>query len=368
MPCTNRQEQQVIISGYLVQLGAKQVKVKDINTPQVSMKECTVAALTVWKDEWTDQEWSGFLKQTTATFRKALGDDGTDEAIPSLWGRSVRAKGKPVADSAAESIQLHCTISQDALDRILARSGFCKVYITPKADTGRSSDAYRIIWLKGDLAHITAQAAKTNSCAGLIRGRQSLGLRYAKTHFQAAWALLCPNQAMPDMNGGHAHAIVAGPRPTYKPNAAVHDNATSSIATDDPWATWRQNHPASQPMPQSRTIQGPIETQFQQQDHRISELEKTIKVIAQNQEDLKSSSNRNFREVAQRDAQTREYVATSMDQIRKDLQTSLTHAMEKQTADLSSNMEDLKKLFRAHAKRPRKEDKEDEEMEDEEED
>eukprot|EP00435_Cladocopium_sp_Y103_P030672 s1579_g7.t1 len=66
MPCTNRQEQQVIISGYLVQLGAKQVKVKDINTPQVSMKECTVAALTVWKDEWNDQEWSGFLKQTTA--------------------------------------------------------------------------------------------------------------------------------------------------------------------------------------------------------------------------------------------------------------------------------------------------------------
>eukprot|EP00435_Cladocopium_sp_Y103_P026139 s341_g6.t1 len=337
MPCTNRQDQQVIISGYLVQLGAKQVKVKEITTQQVSMKECTVAALTVWKDEWNDQEWSGFLKQTAATFRKALGEDGNEEAIPSLWGRSVRAKGKPAADTSAESIQIHCTVSHDALDRILARSGFCKVYITPKADTARSSDAYRIIWLKGDLAHITAQATKTNSCAGLIRGRQSLGLRYAKTHFQAAWTILCPNQTMPDMNGG-TKAYKLSPLPFGCPASAA------------------------------RSIQGPIEIQFQQQEHRITELEKTIKVIAQNQEDLKVlkvSSDRNFREVAQRDVQTREYVATSMDQIRKDLQTSLTHAMEKQTADLSSNMEDLKKLFRAHAKRPRKEDKEDEEMEDE---
>eukprot|EP00435_Cladocopium_sp_Y103_P032528 s1080_g8.t1 len=437
LPCTNRNDQQVIISGYLVQLGEKQVVVKDVTSQQVAMKQCQVAALTVWKDDWNEQEWKGFLKATNSTFRTALGEDGTDDSIPSIWGRSLRAKGKPATDLSAESIQVHCTVSQDAFDRLLTRSGFCKIYITPKAETGRSSDDYKIIWLKGDLAHITAQAAKTVSCAGLIRGRQSLGLRYLKTNFADAWAILCPNQDPPAMNGGtlmyklsplpfgcpssavqewgknhkwdvrpikalgartwlittnceppagimvfngtpviaqfvppraptagYSHAIVAGPKPTYQGKASSSNQAIPGTA-EDPWAQWSANHNAKGPaqpvsMP-ARSVQGPIEAQFQKQDQRISELEKTLKVMKHNQDEFRMSTEKSFHEVAHRDAQTREYVASSMDQIRKDLQTSLTQAMDKQTADLNSNMEDLKKLFRAHAKRPRNDEEEMEE-------
>eukprot|EP00435_Cladocopium_sp_Y103_P033234 s2908_g8.t1 len=351
MPCTNRQDQQVIMSGFLVQLGEKQVVVKEIASQQVDLKQCQVAALTVWRDEWTDQEWKGFLKSTNSTFRQSLGDDGDEEAIPSIWGRSLRAKGKPASDQNAESIQVHCTVSQDASDRLLSRSGFCKVYVTPKAENGRSSEDYKIIWLKGDLAHITAQAAKTTSCAGLIRGIMVFNGTPVIAQFVPPRAPI----------SGSSHAIVAGPKPTHQ-GKMMQPNQSIPGTADDPWAHWSRSHPAKDaPMPQARSVQGPIEQQFQKQDQRISELEKTIKSISQSQEALKDTTEKTFHEVAQRDAQTREYVAQSMDQIRKDLQTSLTQAMDKQSASLNSNMEELKQLFRSQAKRPRKADEDMEE-------
>ena len=42
-----------------------------------------------------------------------------------------------------------------------------------------------------------------------------------------------------------------------------------------------------------------------------------------------------------------------MDQIRRDLQTSLQQATEKQASDLKANMDGLKKLFTSHVKTKR---------------
>ena len=418
MPCRDKAGNQVIISGFLVQLGQKAVQVQEQATAQVDLKKCTIASLTVWKEDWQSAEWTSFLKQTSTTLRQILGEDGTEEVVPTMWGRSLRSKGRAVGESQAESIQLHCTISNEAKERILARSGFSKVFITPKGDNGRSSDEYKVIWLKGDLAHVTAQAAKTQTCAGLIRGKQSLGLRFEKANFQAAWQILCPSQALPSMQGGsecyklsplpfgcpatalqqwgtnnqweikpvkalgartwlistakppppgilvfngtpilaqyvqprvhsgsHPHAIVAGPRP--QPTQPI-GNAASFAATDDPWAMYNKINGKEPQPPAARVNQGPIETEFKQQSQRITELEKTVQAIAKNQEDLKSTTEKSFHDVAQRDMQTREYVAQSMDQIRQDLQLSLQQATEKQATDLRANMEDLKQLFRSH--------------------
>ena len=428
LPCRDKAGNQVIISGYLVQLGAKHVQQQDQKSDQVNLKKCVIAALTIWKDDWQASEWTSLLKQTSSTLRQILGDDGNEESMPTMWGRSLRAKGKACTEGQAESIQIHCTISHDAKDRLLAKSGFSKVFITPKGDNGRSSEDYKVIWLKGDLVHVTAQAAKTQTCAGLIRGKQNFGLRFDKSHFQAAWQILCPNQALPSMQGGsecyklsplpygcpatalrqwganhnweirpvkalgartwlvttdkpppqgilvfngtpiiaqylpprapvghHAHAIVAGPRPQPLQQPTTHATYASATA-EDPWATYRRLNPQdpNQPLqPAPRANQGPIETQFQQQSQRITELEKTIQVIAKSQEDLKATTEKNFHEVAQRDTQTREYVAQSMDQIRRDLQTSLQQATEKQASDLKANMDDLKKLFTSHVKTKR---------------
>ena len=146
-------------------------------------------------------------------------------------------------------------------------------------------------------------------------------------------------------SGSHPHAIVAGPRP--QPTQPI-GNAASFAATDDPWAMYNKINGKEPQPPAARVNQGPIETEFKQQSQRITELEKTVQAIAKNQEDLKSTTEKSFHDVAQRDMQTREYVAQSMDQIRQDLQLSLQQATEKQATDLRANMEDLKQLFRSH--------------------
>lgn len=46
--------------------------------------------------------------------------------------------------------------------------------------------------LEGNHSHATVQAAKTQHCQGLVRGKNNLGLRFYVDHFEAAWKWIFP--------------------------------------------------------------------------------------------------------------------------------------------------------------------------------
>eukprot|EP00438_Fugacium_kawagutii_P016341 Skav208939 [mRNA] locus=scaffold1880:7784:12359:+ [translate_table: standard] len=434
LPCRNHSDQQVILAGTIIQLGSRHVKTIEDVKGQVELKNSTIVACTVWRSDWNPEEWKVLLKNTMQQFRNVLGTEANKDAIINTWGRSLRANGKPADDTNAESIQIHGTFRDDMLEGLLAKSGFNKVYMNPKGSTGRPSDAYCVIWVGGDLAKATSCAAKTQSCLGLVRGKNSLGLRYKTDAYSIAWQTLFPDEAIPEQTGGiHSYKIenlpygcdakiletwakqygwtirglkalgarawlattgqpppngillfngtpvitrflppkarelgavvVAGPRPVKGAG-----KGGANQLQGDPWADYRdsQGMPlstraaiASAPSHASRSVDGPIETKFAQQDSRMKQMEETITKIAHAQETLKNDTAAGFRTIEQRDGATREFVQTSLAQFKTDMEKSVSHVIENQTQKFNDNISDLKKLMMQSIKRSREKGEED---------
>lgn len=427
VPCRNQTGQQVILAGTLVQLGAKKLQVSTKMNHDMTLKNCQTVALTVWKEDWTESDWLLFIKSTGPTFRKFLGAKGSEESIIGIWGRSLRHQNKPADARFASSIQVHCTVPDDALQALLVKSGFCKIYATPKNDIGKFDERWRIIWVPGDLAHVTGIAAKTNACSGLIRGKAGYGLRFAKDHFEAAWRVINPSEVAPvqiggehlfkieplpygctssilqewakkqnwevkpvkaigpktwilaaadhpppgvllfngnpiithfivPKNGPKSKVIVAGPRPklsdtqSSQPSPFVPNPGNAS----DPWAQYFQQKGVA--VGPTRAPDGPIETQFKQQETRLATLEKSLQDMQEAQKQQATETKANFEKAEQRDKETKEYVVQALETTKRDIQQSVETALVKQASTLNNSLDELKALFKMQNKRARSED------------
>ena len=426
LPCRNLEGQQVIIAGKLIQLGAKTMEQHSAKNPQVQLADCQVIALTIWKDDWNETEWQTFLKSTATTIKTVLGEEGGH--IISLWGRSLRFQGKPAKEEAAQSIQIHGTFPKSELPKLLAKSGFCKIFVTPKNAAGRICDQWRVIWIPGDLAHVTTIAAKFPFCCGMIKGKTSLGLRFSQQKFPEAWATINPGIPVPVALGGETvfkiqplpfgctgdtlqqwasqnswtikaikavgsqcwlvasnqdppegvlvfngnpiiirvlppkipsqtNAIVAGPKPRSQfakgpPGAQPNDGFFG-----DPWAEYRAKNIANPIVaPAQRTVAGPIESQFQQQEARISTLEQSLKDLQIDQKKYQEQTIQEFQEAKKRDLDTKQFVTKSIVATKQELTDTVEKAIAKQSTALNASLEELKSMFRSQTKRGREAD------------
>lgn len=203
IPCRDPQQVPVILSGILVQLGEKDIVPAAKQTDVVPLNKSHVVSLTMWKEDWGIEQWNGLLRQTNSTIRDILGDLATYDNIPSIWGRSLRKKGKAVPPADAESIQVHCAVLDAALPLLLSQSGFNSIFATPKSHDHRIDDsAFRVIWVPGTLPHVTSIASGSTSCLGLVKGKKTYGLRFRTEHFADAWDQINPGVPQPDHNGG----------------------------------------------------------------------------------------------------------------------------------------------------------------------
>lgn len=197
LPCSDCKGSPFLLSATLVQFGAKQLKIRPLEDQKIPGGECKVTAVTLWKQDWSTEEWSAAISQTIQFVKEAFSFDLPD-VIVSGWGRSLR-KGRQIAtNSEATSIQIHCSIRADQFNSFLAKSGFNRIWTTPKKQDGRISDDYRILWIPGELQHVTAVAAGLSGCAGLVRGKSSLGLRFSLASFDAAFKHVHPSDPVPD--------------------------------------------------------------------------------------------------------------------------------------------------------------------------
>lgn len=202
IPCRDAADRQVIMSGSLLQLGERHVQPSQPKDKQVSLQQCQVVALTVWKQDWSPDAWSDLLKSTYTSFRRHVQAGAQHDVILSAWGRSLRHNNKPATDSTATSIQIHVTIRKTALTEVLSQSGFNFIWANPKDDQGKPDSTWKIIWIQGDIAHATAKAAQVDTCCGLVRGRASLGLRFRAADHDDAWDVIHPGLTKPADTGG----------------------------------------------------------------------------------------------------------------------------------------------------------------------
>eukprot|EP00438_Fugacium_kawagutii_P005145 Skav207839 [mRNA] locus=scaffold3025:79789:83796:+ [translate_table: standard] len=198
LPCVDRNGRAVIIAATLCHLGER--KIQPVSTAQhVDQPDCATLALTVWRDEWNEADWTKALDKTFPFFKGLLAHNGLDSFVESMWGRSIRGDQKQTNTKMhAISVQIHASVKVAHLSEILKASGFCKLYATPKSAEGRLDASWRVIWVEGDRAHLHSLATQTVGCAGLIRNQRTWGLRFSVDHFPDAWKLIHGTKPLPD--------------------------------------------------------------------------------------------------------------------------------------------------------------------------
>ena len=203
-PSYNCDKQMVLITATLVQLGAKTINHKQGDPKQVPSESCSLVAVTMYKEDWPEDEWRAITTNPTAAVRKQLDAEGLSMGIQAIWGKSLRHQRAPATPIQATTVQVHMTVEDSTLERLLSRSGFNRLFLTPKTQVGRLNSDYKVIWIPGDVPKLTSLSTKCQACLGLVRGRQGkgYGLRFHMDKYDAAWAVLMPGMTPPQNNPG----------------------------------------------------------------------------------------------------------------------------------------------------------------------
>ncbi len=196
-PCLNSHGQSVLLSGRFVQFGSKTIQFCKGTHAVVQPENCQLLSITLQRDDWSGEDWNHAVNNPVAFIRKALAVDQHDKSIIAIWGRSLRQGRSPSSPQNASSLQVHCTVASTAVDSILRQSGFNKLYMTPKEPTGKLDAGFKIVWVPGTLAEVTAVSASIRDCLGLICGKQTFGLRFRADKFEAAWEHVFPGTSPP---------------------------------------------------------------------------------------------------------------------------------------------------------------------------
>lgn len=198
VPCKDGSSRDILLAATLVQFGTKHIAIKDLDQHIAQGTECKVVAFTLWKSEWNEEDWHNACSNTIRFIKDIFAKDNLAEAIVASWGRSTR-NGKQVSTiHEATSIQVHSSIQSEKFHQVLAKSGFNRVWSTPKNEHGRLSDEYRVIWFEGDIHRAVSLAASLNGATGLIQGKKSFGLRFTSSAFSTAWKHIHPGQSEPE--------------------------------------------------------------------------------------------------------------------------------------------------------------------------
>ena len=199
LPCVNADTQQVLLQLTLIQLGEKKLSCKDWDQTSTTATSSKICALTLWRQDWTDDEWNKAVEKTTLFLKDVLSCDGHQNALTSVWGRSFRKGKQPCQPHEATSIQVHAAIPDAQFVSFLKGTGHNRIWAAPKAESGRLTDDYRILWLQSnvELQKAATLTAKLAGVAGLVRGKSSLGIRIATGMFETAWKSLYPQEPVP---------------------------------------------------------------------------------------------------------------------------------------------------------------------------
>eukprot|EP00438_Fugacium_kawagutii_P032480 Skav233880 [mRNA] locus=scaffold435:51283:55734:- [translate_table: standard] len=200
-PASNLNGQQCLLAGYLVQLGERPVK-HNQDDDHITCHDVRVCSFTLWASDWADDTWKLIQDAPVKQTKRILETDGSTINWTNPFGRTYHRDQKPCSPAEANSIQFHAEVKMKELRQLLRHSGFNGVFIVPKSDQGKPSEAWRVVWVDLPPKRIETIAMGQQGVAGLVKGRKNFGVRCEPKHFDAMWKLFHadaePPQQIPD--------------------------------------------------------------------------------------------------------------------------------------------------------------------------
>ena len=196
-PAYNTAGDQVLLAGWLLQLGETEVQLSTHDTPKIQTLDVQVCSFTLWASDFSKEHWQDIVQSPVKQTKLILDKDQLGDVLKTPWGRTFRQGKNPCAQSDATSVQFHAEIMIRDLRKLLRRSGFNRVYVTPKDIGGSPSQEWRIIWTSETVQSLEAQTMSQPGAAGLIKGNKNYGLRVEPSAFQQIWNLLHPGEDPP---------------------------------------------------------------------------------------------------------------------------------------------------------------------------
>ena len=196
-PAFNTSGDQVLLAGWLLQLGETPVQLATNDTPKVQTLDVQVCSITLWASDFTTDQWREITKSPVKQTKLILDKDQLGEVIKNPWGRTFRQGKNPCVQSEATSVQFHTEIMIKDLRKLLHRSGFNKVFVTPKDLGGAPSQEWRIIWTLEPPQTLETKTMSQPGAAGLIKGNKNYGLRVEPSAFAQIWQFLHPGEEPP---------------------------------------------------------------------------------------------------------------------------------------------------------------------------
>lgn len=197
-PATDPQGRNVLLEGTLVQLGEKQIQIPIDEKENIPTKEIYVASVTLMKSDWDPDMWHQFCEAPVRTVQHLLALEGHAAIMGKPWARTFKDGNLKVPIELATTIQFFAEFDASKFTSLLQRSGFNRIYIGPKNESGAPHDKWKVIWVTGNAEQIEAQAASLSGAAGLVKGKKSLGVRVEACTFEQVWRILKPNVELPD--------------------------------------------------------------------------------------------------------------------------------------------------------------------------
>ena len=196
-PATNSQGRAVLLQGALVQLGTRLIKVPESDSRMNITCPVHVCGVSVYKQDYDEQTWTAITQAPVKTIKHLLTLQGFANAIGRPWGRSYTANEAPSPPHLCDRVQFHAELPPDRFEQLLARSGFIKVFLTPKDEDGKPSNAFRMIWFQGQVSALETLTAGQAGVAGLVKNRKGYGLRVKREAFEMLWKIVHPGQSLP---------------------------------------------------------------------------------------------------------------------------------------------------------------------------
>lgn len=198
-PAKDHTGRSVLLNGILIQMGEKQLSIPSTETP-IEINDVQIASVTLWQEDFEPSLWSRIIESPVRATKDLLALDGHQGILGKPWARVYQDKGVNVTPALASSVQFHAEFQKGPrFLALLKRSGFNKIYITPKNEVGRPDSSWKIIWLQDTVLQIESKATGIHGTAGLVKGKKSRGLRVEQAVFRSTWDKLKPGVEPPDI-------------------------------------------------------------------------------------------------------------------------------------------------------------------------
>ena len=406
-PCHNLDGAMVLLHGHLVQLGAKKIACKPGPDKQVTDASCQLMAVTLHRQDFSEQDWTDATHATAAFIKGIVKQDQLDTAIQALWGRSLRNGRSPSTPANSTTIQMHCTVDKDKVIPLLRTSGFNNLFFTPKLQTGRIAPEFQVIWIGADKVKATALSAKVPGCLGLVRGKNdALALRFEQSNHAAAWKQIFPDQDVPkkldtqrtykvqglpfgcskqmltewaeNMGWNCTPFRALGPqawllRAEEPPKNAeiMMFNSSPLLVTElqpkqtqqhtyvlgpksnrivdpwlqsDPWKTGKMAQPPAVATP-ARALSGPVEAKFAAHDEQLAKLQEEVTKLGKAQERQTQSVQQQFTAAEAREKQNLQHMNETLQQMQRGWEKTFQGAMQSHSSSMDKQFAELRSLF-----------------------